>query len=349
MSFILESIKQAERDRKLGQVPTISVEYVTPNNEVLEADWMKWAGVSIGFIVAAVAIWATIRMLNVSEFFPISEYTETKVINDNPQQLIPETSKRDENNLVIVNKETVNNNNIQSSSDETNVNQIEFEYVPAKSLHNSQLKSVRVINYQEQESPLQIMDKRTEMPEQEEIQTDQIVQAQSIQPTDVINLNISNNVEPISIPDQNENGTPREKLVSIYSDLMVTTENELVDEASSPIIQNEPNKVPSDEEPITLASLDAAQPHVTTPQLAIAVNSGVSDFRELPYDVQEKIPDLNISVHMFNEDPTQRRIRINGQMYTEGKALQPGLSLVEITRLGAIFDYQGHAFRLNVR
>ena len=52
---------------------------------------------------------------------------------------------------------------------------------------------------------------------------------------------------------------------------------------------------------------------------------------------------------MFHADPLQRRIRINGQMYTEGKNLQRDLALVEITRYGAVFDYQGSLFRFNVR
>jgi hypothetical protein len=80
-----------------------------------------------------------------------------------------------------------------------------------------------------------------------------------------------------------------------------------------------------------------------------AVDTGVPSFGELPYDVQEKIPELNVSVHMFHIDPLQRKIRINGHMYTEGKNLQQDLALVEITPYGAVFDYQGHLFRVNVR
>ena len=79
------------------------------------------------------------------------------------------------------------------------------------------------------------------------------------------------------------------------------------------------------------------------------MSTGVPSFGELPYDIQEQIPNFNVSVHMFHADPMQRRIRINGQMYTEGKSLQQDLALVEITRYGAVFDYQGHLFRFNVR
>ncbi len=80
-----------------------------------------------------------------------------------------------------------------------------------------------------------------------------------------------------------------------------------------------------------------------------AISSGVPSFGELPYDVQERVPDFNVSVHMFHADPRQRRIRINGQMYTEGKSLQRDLALVEITRYGAVFEFQGNLFRFNVR
>jgi len=91
------------------------------------------------------------------------------------------------------------------------------------------------------------------------------------------------------------------------------------------------------------------RPDVTPFTPEHAVSTGVPSFGELPHDVQANIPDFNVSVHMFHADPAQRRIRINGQMYTEGKSLQQDLALLEITRYGAVFDYQGHKFRLNVR
>ncbi len=52
---------------------------------------------------------------------------------------------------------------------------------------------------------------------------------------------------------------------------------------------------------------------------------------------------------MFDDDPAHRRVRINGQMRTEGENLNDGLVLVEITRYGAIFDFEGNPFRINVR
>ena len=61
-------------------------------------------------------------------------------------------------------------------------------------------------------------------------------------------------------------------------------------------------------------------------------------FGELPYDVQEKIPDFNVlSTYCSMADPVQRRIRINGHMYTEGKSLQQDLALVETYTLWGRF------------
>ena len=338
MSFILESIKQAERDRKLGQVPSISVEHVMSQNEVIETNWIKWASVSIALIIAAFAIWAGARMSAFNGFDLISEVAETEKVYDNSPQLKPEAIEPEESNSIATNNATENHDSYQPASVSTDADQLELSYTSTQNLSNSDLKSVRVINYQEQEPQLKIVDKRTKISKQE-----------SIQAAKVTKLNTSNNAKLKSLRGKNEVEPSREKLFHLYSDLVVATEDESSPKDLSSAIQGSVNTIPSYEGSVTLASIDTAQIKVATPQLAKAVNTGVSDYGELPYAVQEKIPDLSISVHMFDEDPMQRRIRINGRMYTEGSSLQRNLALVEITRYGAIFDYQGHVFRLNVR
>ena len=350
MSFILESIKQAERDRKLGQVPSISVEYSSSNNEIIETSWMKWAIVSIGFIIVAVAIWLGMKALVGGELYLTSNYAENKSIEDKPKRLNKEITVPDEQRFVVVQKDSQNASSTHSADQDVNDSRDIFSYTPSQNLRNSQLKSVRVINQQEQEPQLVIVDKRTEVSKQEAIKPIQVAQVANIESDKTPAINHNKELQLQTSQEKVKEISPREKLASLYSDLAVVDRSEPITENGPIDKQARANITLNDHEPVTLVSMDVAPQINVAPKIRKAVNTGVSDFGELPYDIQEKIPDLGISVHMFNEeDPTQRRVRINGRMYTEGASLQRDMALVEITRYGVIFDYQGHVFRLNVR
>lgn len=349
MSFILEAIKQADRDRKLGQVPSISVEYNSSNDEVIEASWMKWAIVSMGFIVVAIATWLGVKTLVGNELYLTSNYAENKGVEDKLERLNNENIVPNEQSIVIVQEDSENASSTHSADENVNDKRYIFSYTPPQNLRNSQLKSVRVINQQEQKSKLEIVDKRTEMLKQEAIKPIQVAQVENVELDKAPAVNHNKELQLQSSQEKFKETPLREKLAPLYSDLAVVASYEPITEDAPINKQDRANITLNNNESITLTSVDVASQTNAAPQIRRAVNTGVPDFGELPYDVQEKIPDLGISVHIFNEDPTQRRVRINGRMYAEGASLQRDMALVEITQYGVIFDYQGHVFRLNVR
>ena len=160
---------------------------------------------------------------------------------------------------------------------------------------------------------------------------------------------LSDKIESNLLFQSKMNEPQRENLYSVYSELAKFKENELQTQDSSTKYQFLDEELHPHERHEMVVHAEPVEEEIAPLPSAKAVNSGVSEFGELPYDVQENVPDLNISVHMFNHVSSQRRIRINGRMYTEGTNLERDLALVEITPYGAIFDYQGHLFRLNVR
>lgn len=332
MSFILESIKQAERERKLGQqAPSISIEYTGAHVDDIENNKMKWALLSLTLLVTAIVAWsATYYFANKDR-----KYVEELTISNTSS-----TAKVSPKKIF----------NVVSSEEHEGTVKHDIAMVPVKNLHKSDLKSVKLISADEEPPKTKVVEVKNTTASKK-VNRESKSAVANVQPKLV--------TKPVAVSDKQE-------LVAIYSDLAKLQKQEpLVNEAN--VVEPkviEPKIIEQQElVQIEAASYIAPKANVTKtarpepisrPEVSPivpkhAVSTGVPSFGELPYDIQEQIPDFNVSVHMFHADPMQRRIRINGQMYTEGKSLQQDLALVEITRYGAVFDYQGHLFRFNVR
>lgn len=65
---------------------------------------------------------------------------------------------------------------------------------------------------------------------------------------------------------------------------------------------------------------------------------------DLPPEVRARLPGLNITGHTYSDNPTLRTLMIDGRMFVEGQALQPGLRLERIGPHRAVFNHQGTRF-----
>lgn len=74
----------------------------------------------------------------------------------------------------------------------------------------------------------------------------------------------------------------------------------------------------------------------------------VPHFRELPFDVQQSLPAISYSVHLYSAEPAHRMVKIDGRVRREGDTVKPGLVLKEITPSGAIFSFRDKVFRVPV-
>ena len=86
------------------------------------------------------------------------------------------------------------------------------------------------------------------------------------------------------------------------------------------------------------------------PQTAAAADDSedIIDFHELPESIKQQIPTITISAHVYSSNPLQRSIVINNNFMEEGEYILDDLVLYEITRDGAIFNYQGTLFNYGV-
>ena len=340
MSYILDSIKKAERERTLGQqAPSISIEYSGEHVDQDRNNWLQWALLSLGVLATAFAIWASTYYFTTNKQQNLKSISEIKVSNDGDM-------KAEEAHVAI------------KPIDESKKN---IAMVPVKNIHTSNLKTVEIITEKDKtQDPVQKVSvdnlQKSIVAERAKPEINKHVTKVNIEPKIVEPLYESSSYETKKI----NLVTDKQELAAIYSDLAQLAENQ----QQEVVLDN--STVGNDEveeEFIEIKTANYVAPDVDEYEKRVqqdytnevpvahktAVSTGVPSFGELPYAIQEKIPDFNVSVHMFHADPSQRRIRINGSMYTEGKNLQQDLALVEITRYGAVFDYQGHLFRLNIR
>lgn len=95
--------------------------------------------------------------------------------------------------------------------------------------------------------------------------------------------------------------------------------------------------------PLQTAPLTQTQrvmpPDVATP--------GIPALAELSAQDRAGIPALNITGHTYSDNPTLRTLMVDGRMFVEGQALQPGLRLERIEPHRAVFNHRGTRFAMD--
>ena len=69
---------------------------------------------------------------------------------------------------------------------------------------------------------------------------------------------------------------------------------------------------------------------------------------DLPADVQQQIPAMTFSSHIYSDDAKFRMVNINGKLLHEGDMVANGLRLVRITEEGVVLTFEGYTFEVSV-
>ena len=65
---------------------------------------------------------------------------------------------------------------------------------------------------------------------------------------------------------------------------------------------------------------------------------------DLPYATRKELPDLQLTLHVYAQDPKQRFVVIKGERHVEGDDLGDGLTLHAIRVDGIVLDFKGKRF-----
>jgi len=69
---------------------------------------------------------------------------------------------------------------------------------------------------------------------------------------------------------------------------------------------------------------------------------------ELPIAVQQALPPIEISGHIFDNNPAARMVFINGRIQHQGDSISPQLKLTAITASGVEMIFRGTLFRIDI-
>jgi len=108
------------------------------------------------------------------------------------------------------------------------------------------------------------------------------------------------------------------------------------------------------EDPVQVAALPEhavpepeAEPVAEPPvEDELARYAAVPVLRQMPREFRRSVPDMDISVHVYDGDPHWRFVRINKQKFREGEQVAKDLTLEAITPGGLVMVYQGTVFQL---
>ncbi len=102
------------------------------------------------------------------------------------------------------------------------------------------------------------------------------------------------------------------------------------------------------------ASAEAAAATAAKPALASAAPSTPSPTpaapavlptrEELPQQIQRSLPAIAVSGSVYSNDPRQRILVVNGEVWHEGDEIRPGLVLEQIRRRDAVLGFRGYRF-----
>lgn len=82
------------------------------------------------------------------------------------------------------------------------------------------------------------------------------------------------------------------------------------------------------------------------PQKMLTKHSDAPQLSELPIEIQNDIPKLNLAGHAYAEDPDSRLIIINNKIVREGDTIGDQLLLKEITFEGVVLSYKTILFQI---
>jgi general secretion pathway protein B len=72
-------------------------------------------------------------------------------------------------------------------------------------------------------------------------------------------------------------------------------------------------------------------------------------FSELPLSVQQQIPEIRISSHIYGTDPAFRMANINDRIAREGDMITDSITLDEITEDGVVLKYLHYRFEMRIQ
>ncbi len=273
MSYILDALKKADKERKRGTVPNLStVQEPTPHKSKKRSLWPY-------IIVLAIFLNAGIILMWLRPW----ESKETTIVAKSPVVITHESP-------------TVSSHEFSDIKSHSAIKSTQPEKATPSGINNS-----------EEKAPPEL---QTTMTPKKSVDTQQQKQ---------------------TIPSHTER------------------KDKVPDESSKGIQTGESYATSSDESTISTTETTTSDQQRSSTRKPSGLLNKSYDLESLPSSIKENIPDINISVFVYSDDPASRVVKINGQTVREGQELADGLEVEKIVPDGVIFNYEDYRFRVGIK
>lgn len=96
----------------------------------------------------------------------------------------------------------------------------------------------------------------------------------------------------------------------------------------------------------TLTAAPAPQKAAPPPAEEPVASENLPKLGQMPWAFQKRIPDVEITAHVYATDPNSRWLRANGRELQEGDEAAPGLTVAEILPSEVVLEMDGQRFRV---
>lgn len=147
-------------------------------------------------------------------------------------------------------------------------------------------------------------------------------------------------------------GEEEEAVVPVYDENSLAISPEKIDQAVEAVVEHELDRrkgngsVPDGNKP----DVGRVVPEKTAVDEKVggAGKKGLLDYRQLSPSLQQQLPELAISLHLYSEKPERRKVSVDGRVMREKDRIGKDLILEEITPDGVIFNFAGKRFHKKV-
>lgn len=329
MSYILDALKRAERERKLGQAPAALDEIALPGLDKVRHDRRRWllrGGIALALIVFAIAGRYLIPSRAIAPEPPTARIPTPSSIAAVPppaEPALPEPR--------VVSPEPGSDARIEGGEAISSLDDLTGDATPAGVADGAPGASESAA-IDAKPRPSSALPKKA--PAQKKAAPARVVGGPQPEPPSSLGAKHDITPPPAAVAEESAPAvaSPADENTIVTAPAPVAQSAEVPGAAPAP-----PPK--ASETPRT--NKPAASAQITAERARAERLESLRRFKEMPAAYRAEFPALTVDVHVYNVDNTRSFVIINGKRYRDNDTLAEGPRIVEIVSEGIIFDWRG--------
>lgn len=352
MSYILEAIKKADQKRKLGTVPDVSSEHGSFFADGRRSRWPYWAALAL-FVNAGLIGWWLIPA--------DKEHTQVAIVadpvvdganldlakhNEDSAQALPVDVQDDTEDESAVDMIADTEGSAEASQPSEMVESQTADGADSRSVFGSEELAEKGKATLSEETlastPTKPLFEKALPADASSSKAQLVVKNQNDgQPDLAAGIDLAKNIDKDTVDEIFEDGGHQE--IETLSDVAETLDS---DEQELRVVGG--LLTPEEEEAVAEDDLVEEYKLEKEKESDEKALERIPFYYQLPDTVQNKIPEIHISFHVYARRPSDRIVSVNGKVLREGQNLEKEIKLEQITPLGIVLLANNRRFKVEI-